>query len=255
MRKKGFPSPWPPPSPKTAHHDCLPRRQSFFATVAAEAGCRRPGTCPRPKSPSLFVWLACSLTAGTLSPAGAYPRKVTNSERGGLFPVWPVFLPPERPTARQSVCRLPAPSIVFVDIRLAGSSAASSALLSRHQACDCLAVRPGIRSLLARRGFLLLPYHGRDRRQGTCLARPARSARPALPLSPILPQKRGRRPQVVAAPWTWSCGMACEGAQTKKSPAERGQNRQSGGIEVRPLGDRAGARRAGVRHTKKTPSR
>ena len=63
---------------------------------------------------------------------GAYPRKVTNSERGGLFPVWPVFLPPERPTARQSVCRLSAPSIVFVDIRLAGSSAASSALLSRN---------------------------------------------------------------------------------------------------------------------------
>ena len=55
--------------------------------------------------------------------------------------------------------------------------------------------------------------------------------------------------------WTWSCGMACEGAQTKKSPAERGQNRQSGGIEVLPLGDRAGARRAEARHTKKTPSR
>ncbi len=121
--------------------------------------------------------------------------------------------------------------------------------LAEPQVCECLAVRPGIRSLLARRGFLL-PYHGRDRRQGTCLARPARYARPALPLPPVFPPKRGRRPQVVAAPWTWSCGMACEGAQTKKSPAERGQNRQSGGIEVRPLGDRAGER-----HTKKTPSR
>ena len=127
--------------------------------------------------------------------------------------------------------------------------------LAEPQVCECLAVRPGIRSLLARRSFLPLPYHGRDRRQGTCLARPARSARPALPLSSVLPQKRGRRPQVVAAPWTWSCGMACEGAQTKKSPAERGQNRQSGGIEVRPLGDRAGARRAEARQTKKTPSR
>ena len=147
--------------------------------------------------------------------------------------------------------------------------------LAEPQVCECLAVRPGIRSLLARRGFFLLPFHGRDRRQGTCLARPARSARPALPLAPVLPPKRGRRqkgpavsvpvngsppkrgrrPQVVAAPWTWSCGMACEGAQTKESPAERGQNRQGGGIEVLPLGDRAGARRTGARHTKKTPSR
>ena len=224
----------------------------FFATVAAEAGCRRPGTCPRPKSPSLFVWLACSLTAGTLSPAGAYPRQVTNSERGGLFPVWPVFLPPERPTARQSVCRLSAPSILFVDIRLAGSSAASSALLSRHQACDCLAVRPGIRSLLARRGFLPLPYHGRDRRQGTCLARPARSATARAASSAGSPPRAQAKTTVH---WTWSCGMACEGAQTKESPAERGQNRQGGGIEVLPLGDRAGARRTGARHTKKTPSR
>lgn len=48
--------------------------------------------------------------------------------------------------------------------------------LAEPQVCECLAVRLGIRSLLARRSFLPLPYHGRDRRQGSCLARPARSA-------------------------------------------------------------------------------
>ena len=112
--------------------------------------------------------------------------------------------------------------------------------------------RPGIRFLLARRGFLPLPYHGRDRRQGTCLARPARSATARAASSAGSPPRAQAKTTVH---WTWSCGMACEGAQTKKSPAERGQNRQSGGIEVLPLGDRAGRRAVRRRAIQKRPPR
>lgn len=194
LAEKGFPPPRPLLPQKPLITTACRAGSRFFATVAAEAGCRRPGTCPRPKSPSLFVWLACSLTAGTLSPAGAYPRKVTNSERKGLFPVWPVFLPPERPTARQSVCRLSAPSIVFVDIRLAGSSAASSALLSRHQACECLAA-PEFASSWPAGAFF--PSHITAGIAGKGHASPGLHdpPRPALPLSPVLPPERRRRPQ------------------------------------------------------------
>lgn len=87
----------------------------------------------RPPKTTVALRVARMLADGWhIEPCGRVSPQSHEQRKRGLFPVWPVFLPPERPTARQSVCRLSAPSIVFVDIRLAGSSAASSALHSRN---------------------------------------------------------------------------------------------------------------------------
>ena len=109
-----------------------------------------------------------------------------------------------------------------------------------------------------------------DGEQGERSPRAGATRHPSPPVSAHQPsgQRRESRafpPQNGVHPPRRAFALLCRRAflisfpHSQSSPACTGDNqgphRQNCGGEVRPLGDRAGARRAEARHTKKTPSR